>query len=121
MFVIDRARRDELRTAFDLAYRRLPRDARQFHVRRALDLVDAGAIDPQGVWIARRGRTIGGVQICVPLGGASFLFWLPQTRDREDLAAPLIQAALGDCRRQGGKVAQAIIAREDAAQAVPLV
>jgi ribosomal protein S18 acetylase RimI-like enzyme len=121
MLAIDRARPDEWRPAFDLAYRRLPGEARRLHVERALDLVAAGTLNPAGVWIAREHAAVVGVQVCVPLGGASFLFWLPEACGSTTLEDALVRAALADCRAQAGKVTQAIVAPEDASRAAPLL
>jgi mycothiol synthase len=121
MLVIDRAQPNEWRLAFDLAYHRLPGHARHLHVERALDLVAASVIDPGGIWIARHCDKLIGVQVCVPLGGASYLFWLPEAHGSPPLEDALVQAVLGDCRARGGKVVQAIVSPDDAGRAAPLV
>jgi ribosomal protein S18 acetylase RimI-like enzyme len=120
---IDRARPDEWLAAFELAYQQLPGSARHAQVLRALQLLGEGAIDVGGIWVARQDERIAGVQIAVPLGGACWLFWLPETRDRGNviLLDALVEAALAECRRQGGKLAQTIVPPEDARRAEPLL
>src|SRR5260370_19691194 len=108
MFAIDQARPDEWAAALELAYRRLPDERRRFQIIQARHLIDEGAIDPQGIWVARQGQVIAGVQIAVPLGGANFLFWLPETHGRGKpnlLEDVLVRAALAWCRQQGAKLA----------------
>jgi ribosomal protein S18 acetylase RimI-like enzyme len=121
MLVIDQARPDEWVAAFELAYQRTPTSVRQLQVMQALHLLETGFLDPQGIWVARRGASVCGVQTCVPLGGASFLFWLPETRFVPGTADLVIEAALAWCREQKGKLAQAIVAPADAARAAPLL
>ncbi len=118
------ARPDEWPAAFDLAYRRLPGATARLHAIHALQLLDAGVLAPAGVWVARQGGTVVGVQVAVPLGGANFLFWLPETagpEPDEPLENALVDAALAWCGRGGGKLAQAIVPAEDADRIRPLL
>ena len=119
-FTIGQAEAGEWRTALEFAYRRAPGEIRSEQVRHALQLIDAGTIDPAGIWVARKGNAITGVQIAVPLGGAAFLFWLPEADDPAQTDA-LVEAALHWCRDQGGKLAQAIVAPADAGPAAALL
>jgi ribosomal protein S18 acetylase RimI-like enzyme len=119
MTVIDQARPEERPRALELAYQLTPGEARNLQVIHALQLLDDGVLDPAGIWVARDGTAITGVQICTPLHGASYLFWLPESRGADKDA--LVQAALAWCRAQGGKLAQAIVPPTDAARAAPLV
>lgn len=124
MIVIDRAQPDEWLAALRLAFRRLPDEKRRDRVLHALHLVDVGALDPDGFLLARQGAQLVGVQVCVPLGGATCLFWLPETSNefaRGDVRDRLVQAGLAWCRSQGGRLAQAILPPEDAPLAAPLV
>jgi ribosomal protein S18 acetylase RimI-like enzyme len=119
MHAIDHARPDEWLAAFELTYQHSPPSVRHLQVAEAMRLLQTGFFDPRGIWIERRGGGVCGVQICVPLGGGSFLFWLPETR-RSNTDA-LVVAALAWCREQHGKLAQAIVAPADAVRVTPLV
>lgn len=124
MLAIDQARPDEWAAALELAYRRLPDEQRRFQIIQAKRLIDEGTIDPRGIWVARQGHALAGVQVAVPLGGANFLFWLPETRGRgkpNNLEDTLVQAALSWCRQQDGKLAHAILHPADAERAAALV
>jgi mycothiol synthase len=124
VLVINQARPDEWPAALDMAYGRVAGERRRFQVIHALHLIDEGAIDPAGILVARAREKICGVQVCVPLGGASFLFWLPATHRQgatESLEDILVQAGLAWCRQQGGKLAHAIFSPADAGPATALV
>jgi mycothiol synthase len=124
MLAIDQARPDEWAAALELAYRRLPDERRRFQIIQARHLIDEGAIDPQGIWVARQGQGLAGVQVVVPLGGANFLFWLPETQGRGKpnlLEDALVQAALAWCGQQGAKLAHAILHPADAERGAALV
>jgi mycothiol synthase len=118
------ARPDEWPAALDMAYNRVAGERRHFQVIHALHLIDEGAIDPAGILVARWQEKICGVQVCVPLGGASFLFWLPATLLQSNpvsLENGLIRAGLAWCRQRGGKVAHAILPPADAGAGTALV
>jgi mycothiol synthase len=70
---------EERPAAFELALRHLSEDIRPARALNAMTLVAAGDIDPDGIIVARAGSRLCGVLICVPLPGASGLFWLPKT------------------------------------------
>jgi ribosomal protein S18 acetylase RimI-like enzyme len=118
---ISQARPDEWQAAFALAYRRVPAGARELQVAQALQLLETGTLDPAGIWIARRAGRVCGVQVAVPLGGASFLFWLPEASASSETLVALVQAALAWSVQAGARLGQAIVAPADAAHAVPLV
>lgn len=123
-FAIGPARPEEWPAALDMAYGRVEGERRRFQVIHALHLIDEGAIDPAGILVARRQEIICGVQVCVPLGGASFLFWLPATHPHADppgLEDILVQAGLAWCRQRGGKLAHAILSPADADPGAALV
>jgi mycothiol synthase len=127
MFVIDQARPDEWATALELAYQHLPDEERRLHVIRMLHWLELGTVDPRGIWVARLGGFLAGVQVVIPLGGADYLFWMPtvgatepQGEPRTDLEDELVQAALDWCSQAGGKLAQAPVAPADAERAVAL-
>jgi mycothiol synthase len=121
---IGQARPDEWPAALDMAYSRVAGERRRFQVIHALHLIDERAIDPAGILVARWQEKICGVQVCVPLGGASFLFWLPATlleSNPVSLENALIRAGLAWCRQLSGKVAHAILPPADAGAGAALV
>lgn len=121
---IGSARPDEWTDAFALALQQVPDADRPARLANALALLAAGDIDPRGIFVARSESGLAGVQVCIPLAGASGLFWLPQVRERwrdTDLADRLVHAALAWLRERGVKVAQALIHPQDLPGAAPLL
>src|SRR5262249_48014849 len=114
------ARPDELPAAFELALQYVSAAERPERVAKAQALLKAGELHADGVFVARDGRGLAGVQVVVPLTGANALFWLPQARAEVDggtLAAGLIQAAIEWLRGLGVKLAQAFPEAEQLGQA----
>jgi mycothiol synthase len=111
MTTIEPAQPDDWTAALELALARTPAEQRPARVRHCLHLLEAGELDPRGIWIARHDQEIVGVQVCVPLGGAVCLFWLPSGADRD--ADALVQAGLAWCRSNRCKFAQAAVAAAD--------
>jgi mycothiol synthase len=108
------ARPDEWSAAFSLAFQHLGQDVRPARLQNALALVAQGVIDPGGILVATDGCGLRGVQVCVPLPGASGLFWLPCSSPPDAaLEEQLIQTALDSVRRRGAKLAQAIFTHLD--------
>ncbi len=118
MTTIEQLRPGDWTAALECALARLPAEQRSERVRHCLDLLAEGTLDPRGVFVARAGREIVGVQVCVPLAGAACLVWLPTTDDEH--ADALVEAALSWCRAQGCKIAQALAGPEDGAWTAPL-
>jgi ribosomal protein S18 acetylase RimI-like enzyme len=124
VYAIDQARADEWVPALHLAYRHLPDEERRVRVIHAVHLIDAGELDPRGVLVARAGGTVAGVQVCVPLGGSTCLFWPPETRPEHaatGLADRLVQAGLTLARGLGCKLAQTLLPPAEADRAAALV
>jgi mycothiol synthase len=88
-------------------------------LRRCLSLLMTARIDPHGVWIARAGERVVGMQVCVPLAGAACLFWLPA--GAAEIADQLAAAGVNWARSTGCKIAQATVAIGQHAVAVPLL
>lgn len=108
--------------AFALALRHLPEDLRPARVVNALTLVASGEIPPDGIFVACDVGGLRGVQVCVPLPGASGLFWLPKTDPPNDsVEQQLVAWALAWLQRRGTKVAQALLSSLDVPAAGPLV
>lgn len=117
------ARPDEQSAALTLALQHVPDDERPTRVANALSLLAAREIDPAGIFVARTEAGLAGVQVCIPLRGASGLFWLPQVDPAcadHDLANRLVQAALTWLRQGGAKLGQALLAPSDLPLAKPL-
>ena len=124
MFTIDRARSDERGAAFRLVFQHLAEEERNNRVGNALALVSSGELDPQGIFVARSDGTIQGVLVCLPLRGSSGLVWPPHVRPGPETAPmedQLIREACAWLRGRGAKLAQAILASAEAAQATPLL
>jgi ribosomal protein S18 acetylase RimI-like enzyme len=101
------------------ALARVPEAQRDARVRHCLQLLETGVLDSRGVWIARRGGEIVGVQICAPLAGSACLFWLPAADD--DCTDSLVQAGLDWARSIGCKLAQALAYPDELHFTEPLV
>lgn len=116
------ARSDELAAAFDLVFQRLPNDERRNRAAVALRLIQAGDLLADGVLAARNESRLVGALVCLPLPGASALFWPAQSAPND----PAVEDALTDAARawlrgRGVKLAQALLAPEETALAAPLL
>jgi len=117
------ARPEEWPAAFELALQHVSKVDRPMRVSNASMLLDAGELDPAGIFVARAPDRLAGVQVCVPLRGSSGIFWLPQVAAawrRTNLAERLVQAAANWLRGRGAKLAQALVQAADLPQAAPL-
>lgn len=123
MLTIRPARRDEQAAAFRLVFRHLPDDQRAARVANARTLVLTGELDADGILVAEDGGPLLGALVCVPLRGASGLFWPPAAEEGPGRAAAedaLVREALAWLRGRGAKLAQAVLSRPDTALAAPL-
>jgi len=122
-FTTEPARREELPLVFRMAFRDLPEDEREGRVANALHLLHLGELDPQGVLVARSGRTILGALVCLQVAGASALFWPPQALPGEQKALvenALLLAGQSWVRAHGAKLAQTLLAPIERKLADPL-
>ncbi len=119
MIHIEPVRPDDWTAALTWALARTPADQRAERVNQCVNFLENGVLDPRGIWIAKSGSDIVGAQVCVPLAGASALFWLPTATN--DIADALVQAALDWCRSIGCKLAQALTKPEELSWSAPLV
>ncbi len=104
----------EWSAAFALALQHLGEDVRPTRLHNALELTSSGIISPGGIFVAHDAGGLRGVQVSVPLPGASVLFWLPRSGPaNEVLEDRLVQTALDWARDGGAKVAQAIVSPLD--------
>jgi len=123
MFHIISARPQDRRAALELLFQHLAQAERQARVGNAERLLDAGQLDPQGIFTACDETGLRGVLVAVPLAGAGGLIWPPQTAPaaNKDVADKLIVAAKDWLRRRGAKLAQTLLAPEEATLAAPLL
>src|SRR5215831_19072745 len=123
-FVIEPAGAEELPAVFRLVFRHLPAREREIRATNALRLVQLGEIVPDGVLAARcAGRLVGGL-VCLPVTGASALFWPPQALPgefQEIVENSLVSSAQDWVRGQGAKLAQTLLSPQEHALAAPLV
>src|SRR4051794_38550148 len=109
---IEPLQRTDWEAAMAVALDPVPDDSRDAHVAHCVSMLANGTLDPTAVRIARAGDgTILGVQVCVPLAGASCLFWLPAGSD--DCAGALVRACLQQCCERGIKIAQAFVVPDE--------
>lgn len=124
MFSITPARPDAWPAAFDLALQYAPADERPTRVANALALLAAGDLHPEGLLAACDARGLIGMQVVVPLAGASGLFWLPQVKpgiEGDAVADALVQAGLAWLHQRGDKLAHAILEPALLCGAAPLL
>jgi mycothiol synthase len=119
MTCIEPLRPDDRTAALQQALARVPAAQRDARVRHCLQLLEIGVLDPRGVWIARRGDRIVGVQVCAPLAGSTCLFWLPAGDD--DCIDSLVQTGLDWALSIGCKLAQALAHPDELHFTKPLV
>jgi ribosomal protein S18 acetylase RimI-like enzyme len=109
------ARPDELRPAFELLFSRLSRSERDYRAGKALELVEAGQLDPRGVFVAP-----GGVFVCQPVPGAGGLVWPPVAAGAA-VEDRLVEAGCAWLRSQGARLAQCLLAEDEAVLAPSLL
>ena len=118
------ARTEELAPALRLLFQALPASERDGRVANALHLLERGELQPEGFFVLRGRDGPRAAIVCVPVPGASALVWPPASvaderrKEREDL---LVRHARGWLQGRGVKLAQALLAPEEAHLASPLV
>jgi ribosomal protein S18 acetylase RimI-like enzyme len=119
---INQARPADYAAAFRLAFRHLDKADQEHRVNVALDLIQKKELDPAGLWVAREDDVIMGSLLCQPMPGAAGLVWPPQIVDAERriIEDLLIQHACAWLRRQGARLAQALMPVEEAHLALAL-
>jgi ribosomal protein S18 acetylase RimI-like enzyme len=88
---------------------------RELRVRNALRLLQLGELDPAGVLVARANGRIVSALVCLPVPGASSLFWPPQTvagADAVTVEDALVRHARTWLRSRGAKLGQAMLLPE---------
>jgi ribosomal protein S18 acetylase RimI-like enzyme len=118
------ARPDEIRAAFRLLFQHLSSDECAARVCAALELLQQGKLDRQGIFVLHEEEGLAGVQLCLPLAGAMGLVWPPQARagsQQRHHEDRLLQAGCAWLRRQGIKLAQALLSPDEVPQGEPLL
>src|SRR5438105_3751168 len=121
---VEVARPEDLAPAFRLMFQHLAADDREASVANALHLVSQGELERAGILVVRHDRRVVGALVCIPLRGASALFWPPQTE--EDPGSPavadlLLQHAGAWLRQRGVKISQALLTADETHLAEPLL
>jgi mycothiol synthase len=114
---------DEQADALRLLFRELGPDDRERRVTSALNLLRSGELDPAGLLVEHGAGRLAGVLVCLPVPGASALFWPPRSIADADAAARedrLIDCGLRWVRTRGAKLAQALLTLDEVPLAVSL-
>jgi hypothetical protein len=85
-----------------------------------LDLIARGDLDPAGVLVARAGGAVVGAMVAAPVPGAGAAVW-PPAADDPAVADALVRHATAWLRGRGAKLAQALLAPDEAGLAGPLL
>jgi ribosomal protein S18 acetylase RimI-like enzyme len=118
------ARTEELAPALRLVFQDVAPGERDGRVANALRLLGRGEIDPEGFFVLPGPDGPLAALVCVPVPGASALVWPPaavadsRRKEREDLLVRHVRHWL---QGRGVKLAQALLAPEEAHLASPLV
>ena len=72
------ARSQDWPEALDLLFQYLPPEARRLRCTATQNLLENGELLPAGLLLARQNVRLAAVLVCLPLQGASALFWPPQ-------------------------------------------
>lgn len=109
--------------AFRLFFGHVAPQEQEIRVTNALHLVERGELDPDGILVAVQEGELTGVQVCLPVPGASALFWPPQVRDGPTRCAiedALLRHAITWLRGRGTRLGQALLLPQETAFAAPL-
>ncbi|MBI2807224.1 MAG: GNAT family N-acetyltransferase [Planctomycetes bacterium] len=119
MFHIEPLRRTDWVPAMRLALARVADADREDRLQHAMSLLAGEALDPRGIFVARSGPLLAGVQVCVALAGNACFFWLPVAQ--EECAEALVRTGLDWARSNGCKIAQATAHAAELVHAAPLL
>jgi GNAT superfamily N-acetyltransferase len=121
---VDTARPDEHGEALRLLFRDIPESERDKRITTALELLRTGELDPDGLFVERSEIGLAGVLICLPVPGASALFWPPRSiadSDSEGREDRMLATALSWVRSRGAKLSQSLLATEEVPLAASLL
>jgi ribosomal protein S18 acetylase RimI-like enzyme len=117
------ARPDELAQAFTLLFSHLAPGDRSYRAARAVELAERGDLDARGVFVLPGAAGLAGVGVCQPVPGAGALLWPPVVilQPRIALEDALVGHACAWLRQQGARLAQCLLADEEAPLAAALL
>src|SRR6478752_3703358 len=113
------ARRDEWLDALDLALRHVEADLRSNRIATVVNLLEAGDISADGLFVARKESGVVASVLCIPLKGASGLVWPPA--GAADAMPQLVDVAVRWLQQGGAKLAQALLGPAEMPLAAPLL
>jgi ribosomal protein S18 acetylase RimI-like enzyme len=106
---VETARPDERERALTLVFQHLGEAERSDRVRNALQFLNRGELNPDGIFVVRR-RGVAGAMLCLPAPGACGLVWPAQTSPPQPaLEDALLRHAANWLRRQGSKLGQCLL------------
>jgi mycothiol synthase len=123
-FVVAAAQPEKQAAAFRLVFQYLGSGEQELRVANALNLLNAGELNPEGIFVVEQGPALAGALVCVPLRGSSGLFWPPAVRAGPQRSAQedqLVQTACRWLHGRGAKLAQAILSSGEVPLAAPLL
>jgi ribosomal protein S18 acetylase RimI-like enzyme len=123
-FEIRPAREDEWPAAFRWVFQGVPELERAARIRNGINMVRAGELQREGIWIANVDGAVKGAMISLPVPGASALMWPPQAEHGPHSAVledALLQQCSQDLRRRGVRVAQCLLEAQEQQLATPLL
>jgi ribosomal protein S18 acetylase RimI-like enzyme len=118
------ARVTEYEEALRLLFEDFPADERERRAVNALGFLRSGELDPDGLLVETTDGVLAGVLVCLPVPGASALFWPPRSiadPDRAGREDRLVRHALAWVRTRGAKLAQALLTADEIPLSGPLV
>jgi ribosomal protein S18 acetylase RimI-like enzyme len=122
---IEPARPSEHAAALRLAFQHVGAKEQAERTAKALELLQKKELDPEGILVARTAGQLAGALICMPTPGAGGLMWPPQVAagisGGSALEDQLVRHASAWLRGRGAKLAQAMLATEEAPLAAALV
>jgi ribosomal protein S18 acetylase RimI-like enzyme len=101
----------------------LPPEERERRVNGALGLIRSGELDANGIIIERTAGQLAGVLVCLPVAGASALFWPPRSTAVAGAAGEdrLLARGLQWVRNHGAKLAQSLLTEDESHLAASLL
>ena len=117
------ARTEDWAPALRLIFQNCTPEECERRCANALHLLQRGALDPQNLFVHRGAASLRGALVCLPVPGASALVWPPgAVQDgREEIEDCLLRHALAALRDRGAKLAQTLLAPEEAPLAASLL
>jgi ribosomal protein S18 acetylase RimI-like enzyme len=116
------ARTEDWAPAFRLIFQHLGPEECERRCGNALHLLRRGELDPQSIFVLHGDSGLRGAIVCLPVPGASALVWPPGIAEGEgtEMEDRLLHHAIAWLRRRGVKLAQTLLAPDEAYLATPL-